>query len=693
MKKPAPDSCVKLPAYYLLVICCFFVGCKHKTEDYANDAAFYNSYNDTIFKRFNIDKPKETIQYLDSVYAHLKNISGYGHYYLYNRKRTYYNWLGDLKKSDLYADSAVKALERDNVQRYYPEQYAYALLSKGGTAFALHNYNTSYDYYYRAITFAKRNLDVCKLKDYSYAVAMTLYSQQKFNESANNFKQAFAEYSICKDNKRDGWHMQEILNNTALCYTKLNQGDSALIYYNKALDFIKNNVAAIVTPEDVKKANAVIYGNMGKVYYKKNMLDTAEKLLTKSINVNLQPYGDHKDAQMEQVQLADLYIRKNRPELLHQTLLALKNEFKTEQDENSKMQWLLLMSQYYERINDRASAFDYYRSYITMRDSVNEVNKQAFQTDILQQLKDKQQQIQIDTLKRDNQLSHIYLWISIVLVLMALTIIASVYFYYRRGKQNIQALTLLNQEVGEQKDKLQFAMVELEKSDSGKDRILKAVAHDLRNPIGGIGMLANALLEDHTYDEEGEKVLGLIEKSSQNALKLINELLEINTRENSADLKKQEVEINDFLKQATAMMNLNADKKAQYIQLILLREPLKVNIEKEKIERVLNNLLSNAMKFSPEGANIIVELQKKDSSFLMIVKDKGMGIPPELQADLFNIVTGPMRKGTAGERSFGLGLSICKQIVEAHNGKIWIQSEPGKGTDCYVELPLGEVSG
>lgn len=690
MKVSTPNSCIRQAIYCLLLCGFFFAACTHNGKDYEAEAKFYHNLDDTIFRRFNIDKPKETIQFIDSTFRSLKDISSYGHYYIYNRKRTYYNWLGDNNASDLYADSAVKALDQDDLQQHYPEQYAYALLSKGGTAFALHNYTTSYDYYYRAVTFAKRNLDVCKLKDYSYAVAMTLYSQKKFSESANNFKQAFDEYSVCKDNKRDGWHMQEILNNTALCYTKLNQSDSALLYYNKALAFIKNTVAPIVTPHDVEVANAVIYGNMGKVYFKKNLLDSAEILLTKSINVNLMPgYGDHKDAQMEQVQLANLYLKKNEPEKLHQTLLALKNEFSSKEvAEDAKIEWLSLMSKYYEMTNDKAEALPYYKGYIAMRDSVNEVNKQAFQTDILQQLKDKQQQIQIDTLKSDNQLSHIYLWISITLALMALTIIAMVYYYYNRSKHNVKTLTMLNHEVGEQKGKLEFTMVELEKSNTGKDRILKAVAHDLRNPIGGIAMLSNVLITDHQHDEEEEKSLKMIESTAQNALKLINELLEINIREDSVNLQKQAIELNDFIRQIIPIMRLNAEKKSQDIQMVLLPKPLTIDIDKEKIERVLSNLVNNAIKFSSAGGSITIELQQKDGSVFILVKDKGIGIPVELQANLFNTFSGTMRQGTEGERSFGLGLSICKQIVEAHGGKIWVQSTPGNGTTVFVELPV-----
>jgi two-component system sensor histidine kinase VicK len=424
------------------------------------------------------------------------------------------------------------------------------------------------------------------------------------------------------------------------------------------------------------------------VYYKKNMLDTAEALLIESINVNLQPYGDHKDAQLEQVQLADLYLKKNELTLLHQTLLALGNEFKKEVAEQAKMAWLMQMSQYYEKTHDGENSIKYFRNYISMRDSVNEVNKLAFTTDILQQLKDKDQQIQIDKLKRANQLSYMYLWITIALALMALTIILLVYNYYRKGKHNIQELMMLNNEVGKQKNKLEFAMVELEKSNSGKDRILNAVAHDLRNPIGGIAMLCTSLIADNKHDEESGALLNMIEKTALDSLNLINELLDSNVPQDNIHLHKHMVDINDLATQCLLLMRLSADKKYQELRLSPLPQSLSVNIDKEKIERVLNNLLSNAIKFSQEGGEINLKLEQKNNAVYIIIKDQGMGIAPEVHSELFNTLTGIRRKGTAGEKSFGLGLSICKQIVEAHNGRIWLDSELGKGATFYVELPL-----
>jgi signal transduction histidine kinase len=134
-------------------------------------------------------------------------------------------------------------------------------------------------------------------------------------------------------------------------------------------------------------------------------------------------------------------------------------------------------------------------------------------------------------------------------------------------------------------------------------------------------------------------------------------------------------------------MQLIAGKKNQQIKFSGLAAPLTIDIDKNRIERTINNLVGNAIKFSPAGEKISVELSHNDNSILIFIADSGIGIPPEMQADLFKPFGNTRRMGTAGEKSFGLGLSVCKQIVEAHNGKISVKSEAGKGTVFYVELP------
>jgi two-component system, OmpR family, sensor histidine kinase VicK len=111
-------------------------------------------------------------------------------------------------------------------------------------------------------------------------------------------------------------------------------------------------------------------------------------------------------------------------------------------------------------------------------------------------------------------------------------------------------------------------------------------------------------------------------------------------------------------------------------------------ISREKIWRVISNLISNAIKFSPSGASIIVRITEKDDQVIIAVEDNGIGIPENLRDQVFNMFTTAQRPGTGGERSFGLGLSICKQIMDLFHGKIWFENKKEGGTIFFISLPI-----
>jgi two-component system, OmpR family, sensor histidine kinase VicK len=263
-----------------------------------------------------------------------------------------------------------------------------------------------------------------------------------------------------------------------------------------------------------------------------------------------------------------------------------------------------------------------------------------------------------------------------------------VYYYYKKGKKNIRALLLLNSEIGEQRDKLEFATVELGKSNAEKERILRVVAHDLRDPIGGAATLVNTLLNDDMPAVYEKQNLNLVEKTLTNSLTLINELMEVDLGKEKITLNKSPADIGESVKQCASLMQLIANKKNQELQLSIPNQPLNADVDKERMERMINNLIGNAIKFSPAGGEIAIQLEQKENTFLLSVKDNGIGIPMGMQNEIFNTLGNSRRAGTVGEKSFGLGLSICKQIVEAHNGSIWVQSAPGAGSMFFVEVPL-----
>src|SRR6185503_7822197 len=117
---------------------------------------------------------------------------------------------------------------------------------------------------------------------------------------------------------------------------------------------------------------------------------------------------------------------------------------------------------------------------------------------------------------------------------------------------------------------------------------------------------------------------------------------------------------------------------------------VKLHINREKIWRVISNLISNAIKFSPVDSVIKVKAIQKQGNVVIAVKDHGIGIPDNMKDKVFNMFTNAKRPGTIGEKSFGLGLSISKQIIEKHSGKIWFDSVQDKGTTFYISLPKSQ---
>lgn len=238
---------------------------------------------------------------------------------------------------------------------------------------------------------------------------------------------------------------------------------------------------------------------------------------------------------------------------------------------------------------------------------------------------------------------------------------------------------------------MQFRQLEsttdaLEQSNQNYARLIKILAHDLRNPIGGINALCSLLQDDDTTADEARQYVELIRESSTTCLHMISDLLQTDFDFKETELHKKPVDLPVFLDHAVTLLTFRAAEKNQRL---ILDDPAQtiVNADPDKLLRVLNNLIVNAIKFSPEGETIRVNTAPSDKGVTISVEDHGLGIPKEAVPNLFDPFTTSKRPGTAGEQAFGLGLYISKQIVEAHGGKLWFKTEEGSGTTFYIFLP------
>lgn len=226
--------------------------------------------------------------------------------------------------------------------------------------------------------------------------------------------------------------------------------------------------------------------------------------------------------------------------------------------------------------------------------------------------------------------------------------------------------------------------MKLQQLNNTKDSILGIVAHDLRNPITAIIGLSDLL---KVTPQETEHYVSLINRSCNNALSIIVDLLDISELGNDTfKLDTDTTELNAFINDILVLENHNAINKNIKINFETNRDDIFVRINHDKFTRVISNLISNAVKFSHSDSRIMISTLYNHNMVLIKVQDQGIGIPPVMQEVIFDKFTKAGRKGTAGEKSFGLGMSIVKQIVELHDGNIWLESEENKGTAVYIEL-------
>lgn len=598
----------------------------------------------------------------------------------------------DYDRSIVAADSIIHIIEKYGIPEELAGFYARAYYVKADAYFAKGDYNNAYNNYYIAKKLAKDHADSCSLSYYSYSLGMVLYRQQRYKEAGQYFLSCYNDATGCKDVFVYFYFRQEVLDNIGLCYSNINQYDSALYYYDSALNYIRHNTYKFPNKKErvFIAPQAVIYGNVANVYNAMGKTDTAISLLKTSININIQKGYTNSDAQIAQVKLANIYLKKGDMTDMSKLLGDIKNELDTLPNLQIEMQWNKLMWQYYEHNNQQAKSFYYVLRYNQLNDSLSQSNKAFMATNIDGRIKDIEKQYQINILKKNKVAQSTYLVIAVILVLMAVIIILLVLKGTMRARKNVKILTGLNNQVNEQKQKLEVALKELEIRDKDKTRILRSVAHDVMNPIAAISALTDILISEtgQRNDEEVE-ILNLIKEACTSSLNLSRDILEVAVKINPEDMTREPVNIYALVKNSIELLSFRAVSKKQQIILHGNDEQIVANINKDKMWRVVNNLIINAIKFSHENSVIDVDIYRTKDTITISVADSGVGIPNKNKSKVFDMFTEAKRPGTMGEKPYGLGLSISLQILKAHGGNISFDTEDGKGTTFYITFPQG----
>ncbi|MFO7864877.1 MAG: hybrid sensor histidine kinase/response regulator [Salinivirgaceae bacterium] len=241
---------------------------------------------------------------------------------------------------------------------------------------------------------------------------------------------------------------------------------------------------------------------------------------------------------------------------------------------------------------------------------------------------------------------------------------------------------------------LELQRKELLVTNQAKDRLFSIIGHDLKNPMGNIYGFLKLLSEgyDSFSDEKKKQYIGFLLESSKQNLKLLEELLEWSrTQTNSKPFQPEQFDLAHLVDEVVISMQKIANKKS-------IRITKKINYystvyaDSNMIKTVLRNLIGNAIKFTEPEGNVKISITKNDEDERVVVsiEDSGVGIPEKNIDKLFNIEHHISTNGTDDEKGTGLGLILCKEFINKHNEKIWVESEINKGST--FSFTLNEVN-
>lgn len=262
-------------------------------------------------------------------------------------------------------------------------------------------------------------------------------------------------------------------------------------------------------------------------------------------------------------------------------------------------------------------------------------------------------------------------------------------FQLREVQKRVEShLTLIRQrreiETLREQERLQF-----EKITSMREKFIHAATHDLKNPLQLITGYTEVLRNDDTFKANPDLnyYLDAMRGGVQKILGLVGDMLDLIQMENSIDPSPELTDLNKFIEDGVKQFELPAQQKDIELLVDLPTGEIIANIDAKRMRQVTDNLISNAIKYTPQGGQVMVTALVEGSTLILKVSDSGLGIPEEYIPTLFQPFSRVREREHMKQEGTGLGLSIVKTIIDQHRGDIEIDSVPGEGTSFIITLP------
>jgi signal transduction histidine kinase len=600
------------------------------------------------------------------------NFLGVAHNYKGNRLASFESYDSALKVASSQNDSTQIAYSNNNIGRLFFEQ---GLLSR------------SYQYFVRALAIFEAIKDSSGLA-YTYQSLANLYKSQKDHEKAEASYIKAYRIRLKLSNTRD---IMSALTQIGRLYQEDSQHEKALRFFTLA-DSAGRKINDAINLAQIKTFNAESYLSQG-------LLREAEAMCAEGLNYIL---GKQNIRMLPHVYITMGQIQLEKKELVNaKHFFSLALEVSTRlKDLTSKMDSYYFLWKLSEKTNNLSEKLRNQNQYLIIKDSIKDLDL-ARQVERLQFEIDIQRKEQENELLKANEAKNAaiiqqqkyqnYGLIAIVAFVSVLGIVQ--WLNSTKHRQNSEKLEQQNDEIQKQRaeiirqnKKLSKRNEQLSELNHEKDTLMSIVAHDLKSPLNRLNGLASLIqLEDDLNKQKGIYVK-MLKDATHTGLVLIKDLLDVHMLEENVKPNYSTFDVSVFLLEKVREFSAIAEAKSIHLNITRVQNEM-VHLDADYLGRILDNLISNAIKFSNRNTTVEIAVIKEKNELTISVKDQGPGFSDLDRLQLFQKFKKLSARPTAGETSNGLGLAIVKTLVERLNGKVRLDSAPGKGSEFIIILP------
>jgi two-component system sensor histidine kinase/response regulator len=482
-----------------------------------------------------------------------------------------------------------------------------------------------------------------------------------------------------------------ILINLCDLHTQTKEYGIAMAYAVKALQISRSQADSFNI--------AILLFNISEIYKKTTRIDSAQLYLQQSAGISARIH-DYAGVSFCLNSMAEIMANTgNYQEGIAHARKSLINLERVNNQELSMEAYHLLYRCYYG-LGNFEEALNFRNQEITLRDNIFNIEKEREANNLVSQYNLERKEFQIQLLERNKSLqqkeiARVSLINTIYGVGAFLFALLAGYFITSsiRWKSFNRLIRERNALIQKQKAAIIMEKIHSERLNSVKDKIISIISHDFRSPLNTLQGFLQVLKQNSFSKEEIAHATERIDKSLQLTLDMIENLLTWgNTQMSGQVLTPVSFDISELVQDNAQLAHLQAENKKITI-INKVTSPAFVFADKDTVNIILRNLISNAIKFSKRNDSIAIFAQEDEFQTTVSIKDTGVGISPEQQKSLFNETLTISTAGTANEKGTGVGLSLCLELVHQNKGKMWVESTPGVGSTFSFTLPRYETKG